>query len=337
MTLIDSVGVVLVDPPIGSKYYTVKSREKQVLHLNIQSTLFLGGYEDFLDPPQITDKSHCPPGPSRTGLFDDLLYYWQREQPKIFNSKTPTLVELAYYPIRIVASEWVSYLTVMHHNIKQYEYTVEDLPVLFQELNRLNSDLRSLQSWRRRSMSSQQKMRSVAHFIRCSNKSANKSELLDLVAQDYDQLASSVDDLGQRFEKMLPVVTSMVQIADSRRSFAETANVSRLTYLALVFVPLTFTTGLFSMNNDMAPGAPGFWIFFAVAVPVTAAVFMVARPPFKELRQLLNYLWGAKPQTLPQYRQNPQDQPHSVELDEYRPSPTPTPVGSEDARNVEKE
>ncbi|EKG16330.1 Mg2+ transporter protein CorA-like/Zinc transport protein ZntB [Macrophomina phaseolina MS6] len=256
--------LVLVDPPITNTYYSVKERKEEVLHFDLQSTLFLGGYEDFLDPPH---EKTCPPGPTRSGLLDDLAYYWSRQRPQFFDSASPSLIHLAYYPLRIVAGEWVSYLTVMHHSIKQYEYTISGLSQLLNELDRLNSDLRSLQSWRRRSMSSQQKLRLVVRFIRQSDGSSGFPGLLDLVAQDFDSLARSVEDFGQRFERVLPIVTSMVQIADSRQSFAETANVSRLTYLALVFVPLTFTTGLFSMNNDRAPGSRGFWQFFAVAIP----------------------------------------------------------------------
>ncbi|KAB2571218.1 hypothetical protein DBV05_g10113 [Lasiodiplodia theobromae] len=200
--------------------------------------------------------------------------------------------------MRIVAAEWINYLTVMHHSIKQYEYTVEDLPTLVEELDRLNEDLRSLQSWRRRTMSSEQKMRSTARFIRFSSSASPPDPTIEepswqeLLAQDYEHLARSVDDYGQRFERMMPVVTSMVQIADSRRSFAETKNVSRLTYLALVFVPLTFTTGLFSMDSEISPGSPKFWIFFAVSIPMTILVFAAARPPPKLLGAMQEY-WGA--------------------------------------------
>lgn len=295
------VAVILVDPPITDVYHSVKKGKKELLHFDIASSLFLGGYEDFLDPPTVTD-SHCyHPGPSRSGLFDDLMYYWQRQRPACFDLKSPSLLHVAYYPIRIIAAEWVNYLTVMHHSIKQYEYTVQDLPALFQELDRLNSDLRTLQSWRRRSMSSQQKMRSIARFIRYSNGTKSPWDGLEVLAQDYDQLASNVEDFGLRFERMLPVVTSMVQIADSRQSFAETANVSRLTYLALVFVPLTFTTGLFSMNNDTAPGSSGFWMFFAVAIPVTLIVFWVARPPKREMRMVKEYFMALRRPRLPHY------------------------------------
>lgn len=240
--------------------------------------------------------------------MDDLVYYWKRHQPGFFGNE-PALLHLAYFPLRIIAAEWVSYLTVMHHSIKQYEYTIGDLTDLLRELDKLNTDLRSLQSWRRRTMSSAQKLRSTAHFIRNSEGQTSSQSTWNILVQDYDHLAASVDNFGQHFEKMLPIVTSMVQIADSRRSFAETANVSRLTYLALVFVPLTFTTGLFSMNSDTAPGSPGFWLFFAVAIPMTVMVFMAARPPVAEARMVLEYVKGLKVTDLPQFEESATSRP----------------------------
>lgn len=290
---------MLVDGPITSTYHSVKKGEKELLHFNLDFTHFLGGYEDFLDPPSADSDFRFKGGPERKCLFDDLLYYWSRECPIPFDLQDPPLLHLAYYPLRIIAAEWISYLTVMHHTVKEYEYTVEDLPTLFQQLDRLNSDLRALQSWRRRCSSSQQKIRSVARFIRHFEKPATQWTHWNLIAQDYEQLAISVGDFGHQFERMLPVVTSMVQIADSRRSFAETANVNRLTCLALVFVPLTFTTGLFSMNSENAPGSPGFWVFFAVAVPLTIAVYVIARPPRTELKIIIDCMKDWRRPTLP--------------------------------------
>lgn len=220
------------------------------------------------------------------------MYYWERAQPECFDAEGPTLASLSYYPLKIIAAEWMSYVAMMSYSIKRYEYTVEDLPGLFQELGKLNSDLRGLQSWRRRSIQSRHKISCVGRFLNAHHAkiAGGLPEDLSLLADDYEHIGASIDSYSDRLESMLPVVTSLVQIVDSRRSFAETANVSRLTYLALVFVPLTFTTGLFSMNVDKAPGGHNFWIYFAVAIPVTVTVFMLARPPSKQISWLREHI-----------------------------------------------
>ncbi len=281
-------GLVLVDPPISNAYISVGDDIQDTVAVEVPSQPFMGGFEDFLDPPSFFDDSpKRRVSASRRGLLDDLMYYWAREQPDCFNRVDPTLLSLSYYPLRTVAAEWANYVSVMHYSIREYEYSIDETPVLFPKLDKLSSDLRSLQSWRRRSMQSQSKISLVKRFIRSHEPTDHlHSERCRSLLDDYEHIAVSIDAYGRRLENMLPVVTSLVQIADSRRSYAESSNVRRLTYLAQVFVPLTFTSGLFSMKIDMTPGRQQFWIYLAVALPVTLLVFLIARPPMREVRWL---------------------------------------------------
>jgi Mg2+ and Co2+ transporter CorA len=101
--------------------------------------------------------------------------------------------------------------------------------------------------------------------------------------EDYEHIASLNHMFSLRLNGTVSVVTSLIQIIDSKRSLMETTNLSRLTYLALVFVPLTFVSSLFSMNGNLASAAQTFWIYFAVAIPMCVLVFLIARPPKKIL------------------------------------------------------
>ena len=78
-------------------------------------------------------------------------------------------------------------------------------------------------------MSSQQKVRTVTRL-------AQSYKPLEMRGESYtsliEHISASIDECGRRLESMLPVFTSLVQMVDSRRSFAETANISRLTILA---------------------------------------------------------------------------------------------------------
>lgn len=301
-SLTPCLALVLVDAPIENDQIPIRDEQAEPAYFSLPVKLFQGGYEDFLEPLEEDvsigiDVSAL--GPSRQGLLKDLIYYWQRKLPDSFNSENPSLLSVALYPLKIVAAEWMNYVAVMNYSIKRYEYTIENLSTLFKEPDYLNSDLRDLQTWRRRSLSSQHKLSLVRRFVDFHQIEEVEPEDSTMVLEDYIYITEKIKDYAERLESMLPVVTSMVQIVDSRRSFAETANVSRLTYLALVFVPLTFTSGLFGMNTDIAPGGKKFWIYFAVAVPVTVIVFVLAQPPASELRRLYIYLRSSrKPQVL---------------------------------------
>jgi hypothetical protein len=49
------------------------------------------------------------------------------------------------------------------------------------------------------------------------------------VLEDYQVISTDIEDGGCRLENILPVVTSLAQIINARQSFAEAANISRLT------------------------------------------------------------------------------------------------------------
>jgi Mg2+ and Co2+ transporter CorA len=226
----------------------------------------------------------------REGLFNDLRYYWSYSTPPSFDAKDPSLSALAYFPLKVVAAEWSKYIKVMHNCIKQYEYKTDRLP----DLAQFDTNLYELQSWRRRSMFSQQKLTTLIDLLGAQDVSGNdnRDPCATLLLQDYKHLLNGVQEAGQRLENMLPVVTSLVQIADARHSFAETANINRLTILALVFVPLSFVSSLFSMNPENTPGSPYFWVYFVVAIPLTALVFLVARFPQNDLGRFWQWVKG---------------------------------------------
>src|ERR1700739_2791106 len=101
------IGLVMVDPPLGTTFFADGGgrNEKMIL----QPRLFQGGFGDFLSPPTYS-SIHQMTSPGRLSLFDDLIYYWRKEQPPVFNSASPTLASLSYYPLKIAAAEWVSYI-----------------------------------------------------------------------------------------------------------------------------------------------------------------------------------------------------------------------------------
>ncbi|KAJ4302658.1 hypothetical protein N0V90_001547 [Kalmusia sp. IMI 367209] len=227
------------------------------------------------------------------GMFDDLQQYWTRERPACFNVEDPSIQSLAYYTLRIVAAEWVKYVAVMQQCLKQYEYKHDQLPAL--TLEKFDKDLRELQSWRRRTMVSQGKIKSVLRFLSPKHRVVTGAEKdVELLSEDFEHIDGNINAVGRLLESMLPVVMSFVQIRDARRSFAETADVSRLTILALVFVPLTFVSSLFSMNTQNLPGSRDFWVYFAVAIPLTGLVILIARPPVALVRRALEWIKAGK-------------------------------------------
>jgi hypothetical protein len=286
------VALVLVDPPISNEYIE-NDEYRQIVKLQLRH--FLGAYEDFMEPPKFCaeTKERTERPLYKEGMFDNLQGYWTRERPACFDREDPSIQSLAYYALRIAAAEWVKYVAVMQKCLKHYEYNHDQLPAL--SLEKFDRDLRELQSWRRRTMISQGKIKSVLRFLSPKHCGVTKVDLdLEHLSGDFEYIEGNIDAIGRRLESMLPVVMSFVQVTDARRSFAETADISRLTVLALVFVPLTFVSSLFSMNTENLPGRGDFWVYFAVAIPLTALVVLIARPPVALVGRALRWMGEKK-------------------------------------------
>ena len=271
------IALVLVDPPIGN-VYTTNDADRRTIRLKLRQ--YLGNYESFAEPCPFSELRDEDLGMSDfpQGMFDDLQRYWIHEHPPYFNMEDPSIQTLAYFSLRIVAAEWVKYIAAMQQCLKQYEYNHEQLPNL--SLNKFDRDLRELQSWRRRTLMSQAKIKSALRFLTPKYGPLEKRKQgLEHLSEDFEHIQDSIEAVGRRLESTLPVIMSFVQITDARRSFAETADISRLTILALIFVPLTFVSSLFSMNADNLPGSRNFWIYCVVAIPLTGLVGLLARPP----------------------------------------------------------
>lgn len=183
------------------------------------------------------------------------------------------------------------YSEVMFYSRKQHEYAPNSVPAALKHVALFNTDLYCLQAWARRSMASSYKLHDVINSLKYQKSRNRDVDCCTLLIEDYEYIASTIHTYSRQLEAMVPVVTSLIQIVDSQQALKETANIARLTYLALVFMPLTFVSGLFSMNDHVTPGGRGFWVYLVVAIPVCIIVFLVARPPRRFVDFLALWIW----------------------------------------------
>ncbi|KAF2106668.1 hypothetical protein BDV96DRAFT_507425 [Lophiotrema nucula] len=284
--------LILADPSMDDEY--LPGKRNSPLPPVIPSKLFLGGCEDFSSGREPGSNSLRSPRPTNRGMLEELVYYWSLEAPPMFNPNQPTLQSIAYYPLKIVAAEWVNYVAVMGLTMKDFELSTKTSSDLSADLTKLNSNLRGLQAWRRRVLSTQGKLQQVNRFIKRQHKLHGQHDDWEALLEDYEHIGAEVEEHGHRLEAMIPVVTSAVQLVESRRSLIETANVTRLTVLALIFIPLTYIASIFSMSDQFGPSGSEFWVYFTVAVPVTLIVILIAKPPTRLASYVANITRGFK-------------------------------------------
>ena len=121
------------------------------------------------------------------------------------------------------------------------------------ELDKLSSSIRELQGWRRRVLTTMEKIRQVIRYVQLPESSSPCSEEWQALRDDCDFINTNIKEHANRLESMIPIVASFIQLIESRRALWETANVTRLTVLAIVFVPLSFIATIFSISEQFEP------------------------------------------------------------------------------------
>jgi hypothetical protein len=270
--LTSDTGLVLVDPPIQDTYVSLRGN-RQIIIKTPSFPLF-GGTEDLL-PVEIAHK-HSVPSTSQP-MLEQLLYSWMTVRSTDFTSERLTLRALSYYPLRFIAAEWVSYLAVMCFSLRHNDKPPRCSTYPTEDFDRINMALTSISSWPRRVASSLKSLSKSVSFIKHHGQAETVSDSWAMLQEDYEYLAHSLLNQGKQLEATIPVVTTYLQLAESRRAYMETKNVSRVTMVALVFVPLSFVSSLFSMNEAFTPGGPRFWLYFVVAFPVLILVLLFAK------------------------------------------------------------
>jgi hypothetical protein len=111
-----------------------------------------------------------------------------------------------------------------------------------------------------------------------SNQSSPESKrLLKETEFEFEQIATAIGELQERVNQILDRGTSEMQLIAARQSLAESHDLARLTWLATIFVPMTFVSGLFSMNDNIGSLVDSFKTFFAVAIPIAVLALVIAR------------------------------------------------------------
>jgi Mg2+ and Co2+ transporter CorA len=251
----------LVDSPIKVVLETGK------LHNRYDAKPLHGGYEDFNSPPifsfSLGVEKHLDCNRSMAG---GILRHFMA--PPVFSPVSPQILSISYYALQVSLSEWLLYTLLISRYCKHYEYSLNDISTRLHD-----DDIIDLQRWRRRTKQSRQKLEILAHFIEYWGQGVD-TQAGNMLLKDIQYIQKQLDDYSRSLEQMLTVATSMVQLLDSRRSILEAVSVRRLTYIALVFVPLSWVSSLFSMSDTYLPGHGRFWVYFAVALPLICLCFL---------------------------------------------------------------
>jgi hypothetical protein len=90
--------------------------------------------------------------------------------------------------------------------------------------------------------------------------------------EDFAYLQTKMQDTVQRTEKNISLLMALVAIGEGKQGLHKNHAIARITLVATVFLPFSTVAAVLGMQGSFAPGADGFWIFWVVAIPLTAFI-----------------------------------------------------------------
>jgi Mg2+ and Co2+ transporter CorA len=211
---------------------------------------------------------------------------------------------LAKPTIYTICAEWLIVCDYVKARLSQIEWELE-MPRLFRSKgDAIDTSLKRLHTWRRQIPVFREMVKETLEYalpaaarltkpsshpsiapispISVRSTSSNKFvidfdnlEGFEDIVPDFMRVLSTVNELQERVDRLTSIVTSEISIEDSRRGLEENHNMARITWLATIFIPLTFVSGLYSMNESVAELKSTYGWYFLTAVPFTLIVMAI--------------------------------------------------------------
>src|SRR5256885_756049 len=102
----------------------------------------------------------------------------------------------------------MNFANLMHYAVVHLEYSTEDLSITLSELYGVESNIRTLQSWRRRSADSIFKMRLLALMVDSLRSESPSPDVWESLLGDIEHVVYRIDMYSRRFDAMIPVLSS---------------------------------------------------------------------------------------------------------------------------------
>ena len=269
-------GLILCDPPIESIRIFDGGIQAQV---SMPQPSFPCGYLDFTPlEHQMERKS----GPPRTSMAADLTFYLRSVAP-LLDLRTPACVTML--AAKIAASHFLMHAGYLREIMSAVEYKASNLAHLagfhIAEVEAQWSDAQTL-CRRMHEYIGYLEANMLQLRIPFAEPDTSRVSGWDDVSADFQYLALRFRDLRLRAEMISHSRAGLASIAGNRqgfreqqlalqaaeRSIREARSARALTFVGLVFIPLAYTASLFSMADPYALGKEGFWVYFAISVPL---------------------------------------------------------------------
>jgi hypothetical protein len=260
------IGVILLDPPFKLP----------------PGDLFCepSGHRSFTRRASLLNEpaDTLPPTSNREAIARHLSERFSTDPSLLECAKTDCFLILGDI-YRLVASNWIVINEYVNRELATIEYILEKEEPTFRDLEVY---LKDLYIFRRRvtryhelitQAKEQCNTRGQQSWLRDENSKLAAEHAKD-IESDFIYLQDKVLGTARRIEKNINLLTALVSIGEGKQALDENHGIARLSLLATVFLPFSTVATIFSIQGGYGPGQGTFWLFWAIAIPLT--VFVLA-------------------------------------------------------------
>jgi len=227
-----------------------------------------------------------------TSMLQDLIYYYKHHSAAITEEEWETPQKSALFLQKIVAA----------HYLQLVDYIKVMLPSLELKLTTAwveeQDQWKSLQTISRRCGNFrddiEDNLLSLGYPLDGKMDDASKltHDSWKDCERDLQYVYFRLKILKERADNLTTSMTGLASIAGNRQNLEEAKRVKRLNLLALLFIPLAYTSSLFSMQDNYAPNKKNFWVYWVSALGAVAFTSIVTFILDRALDEEANWTWA---------------------------------------------
>lgn len=275
----DHTAIILCDPPIEQVW--IGAPEDRVEMKSVSTEPFQGGYPSFIKSSAMSTKP--TKGPPRTSMFDDLAFYFKHHSDVLHNTDDPQIG--SYFMRKIAASHYmqlVAYTASILSN-RHWSLSRRDSLKELERFTEIEKEWSDLQGLHRRCCEYIEDTEAAMLNLGIPMSRPERSLRTWDDDADFQYIYMRFNDCKGRTEVMINSITGLASMSGTRQALIEAQRSLRatkggrtLSFIGLLFIPLAYVAGIFSMPGTFAPGSSDFGKYWEVAAPLALGIFLLA-------------------------------------------------------------
>ncbi|KAJ0356971.1 hypothetical protein COL154_010620 [Colletotrichum chrysophilum] len=261
-----------------------------------------GGYRPFQQTPSMKtwqqNETQPVDAPPQGTLYDDVVYWSQRMAAHELDLVRKDERNIALGMYRLVIVDWLRALKYVTTTLTKIEWEFEK-PHWDDNFSNIDNILKKLSPWRRnigyyQAMISEAIARLFPPEIHAPIRGMQPGgAIIEMDSRppqpiaeednhgiralwtDFRNVKQQMNESQARIRTIENIAMNGINAEEARRAVKQNGNLTRLTGLATIFIPLNFTSSFLSISPDFSAAKMSFWLFFAIGIPLTLAALLI--------------------------------------------------------------